>query len=206
MRALVLLVFAVSVISPSFAQEPRRQPNTVGPSALESHAARMEQDAMADLKAGQPATGFFVDLDIVFPTDRQEYEAVGKRILLVFALFSDDQSALPLARAYNGGVPLECLKSVPRDVPSESATAKALGRFRADTLCLLPIDVKRKSNRITIDFAKTHKGLEISSFNLEEPDFVSADVNPASPRMPDPVALSGFINREYPGFGFQVAP
>ena len=206
MRALVLLALAVLAISPSFAQEPRRQPNTVGPSALESHAARMEHGAMADLKAGQPATGFFVDLDIVFPTDRNEYEAVGKRVLLVFALFSDDQAELPLAGAYNGGLPLECLKSVSRHVPPESATAKAFGKFRADTLCLLPIDVKRKSNRITIDFAKSHRGLEVSSYYLEEPDFVSADVNPASSPMPDPVALGAFINREYPGFGFQVIP
>jgi hypothetical protein len=193
------------VPSSSFAQQ-RMQPVTTVPSALESHAARIEHDAVEDLKAGQPSTGTFVDLDAVFPTDKAEYEALGKYALLVFALFSDEQEKLPLAHAYSGDVPLRCLKSIARDVLPASATAKAFGKFRADTLCVLPMDLKRKSSRITIDFTKGYMGLEVSSYVLEEPDFVKTDADPRSSPEPDTATLENFIAREYPGFGFQVRP
>lgn len=205
-RAAVFLFAGFLVASSAFAQVPRRQPNTTGPSALESHAARLEHDAVQDLKDGKPSSGWFVDLDLVFSGDKEEYEAVGKYGLMVFALFSSDQTQLPLAHAYVGGVELKCLPSVSRDVPSDSATAKAFGKFRADTLCLLPLDLEHKSNRISIDFAKSPKGLEVSSFALEEPDFMKADTDLKSNPTPDPVMLQNFVNREYPGFGFQVQP
>jgi hypothetical protein len=194
------------IASSALAQEMRKQPNTPGPSALESHAERMEHDAIQDIQSGNLGTGWFIDLDIVFPTDKEEYEAVGKYALMVFALFSDDRTDLPLAHAYVGGLPLKCLKSVPRDVPSASAMAKAFGKFRADTLCVLPMDVERRSSRITIDFGKIHQDLEVSSYPFEEPDFVKADIDPVSAPMPDPMVLEKFVSREYPGFGFQVRP
>jgi hypothetical protein len=203
--AAVFLLTALLFSSSSFAQVQRRQPNTSGPSALESHTARLEHDAAEDLKAGQPSTGYFVDLDMVFPTDRAEYEAVGKYALLVFALFSDDRGALPLTRVFVGSASLKCLEPISRDVPPASDTAKTFGKFRADTLCVLPIDAERENNKITIDFAKTYKGIEVS-YPSEEPDFVKADINPRSSSVPDPVALEQFITREYPGFGFRVRP
>ena len=206
-RAIACFVASLIIGFPAFAQQ-RRQPDTKGPSALDSHAARLEHDAAEDLKAGKLATGRFVDLDIVFPGDKGEYEAVGKRALMVFALFSNDQTELPLARAYVGGVVLKCTEAVPRDVPPDSATAKSFGKYRADTLCLLPMDVERKSSRVTIDFTRNKQGLEVSSYSLSqaEPDFVKADIDPGPGPAPDPAALREFVEREYPGFGFQVQP
>jgi len=204
-KTAVFCLAGLLVASPALAQQ-RQQPDTMGPSALDSHAARLEHDAVEDLKAGKLANGHFVDLDIVFPGDRQEYEAVGKNFLLVFALFSNDQADLPLARAKAGDVPLKCLKSVSRDVPPDSATAKSFGKYRADTLCLMPVDLERKGSHIVIDFTKNLEGLEVAAFVLNEPDFVKADANPQSASAPDSVALQKFVDREYPGFGFQVQP
>lgn len=205
-KALVFVLAGLAASSPTFAQGQRKQPTTFGPSALESHAARMENDAANDLKTGQASTGSFVDLDIVYPHDKAEYEALGKYALMVFALFSDNQSELPLARADVGGVRLQCLDSISRKVPPKSATAKAFGRFRADTLCLVPVGTARKSGKVKIDFAKNHDNLEVYSTPFEEPPFVKADSNPRSTPRPDPAVLRQFIAREYPGFGFRVRP
>jgi hypothetical protein len=205
-RASAVLLAGVLVTSTALAQEQRRQPNTHGPSALETHAARIEHDAVEDLKTGPAGFPWFVDLDVVFPTDGAEYQALGKYAILVFALFSNDQTELPLARAYVGDVPLKCLGPVSRGVPPESATAKAYGKFRADTLCVLPIGVKRKGSDIKVDFAKNRKGLAISSSLFEEPDFIKADIDPQSLSEADPITLEKIIAREYPGFGFRVRP
>src|SRR5256885_16906231 len=99
-RGVIFFLVGLVIVSPALAQGQRKQPNTTVPSALESHAARMEHDALQDINAGNLATGWFVDLDMVFPADKEEYETVGKYALLVFALFSDDQTGLTLAHAY----------------------------------------------------------------------------------------------------------
>jgi hypothetical protein len=203
-KLLAFLFAALMVTSPSFAQISRKQPTTTGPSALLSHAARMEHDAVEDIKAGHSGTGWFVDIDIVYPTDTAEYEAVGKYALMVFSLFSDDRDELPLAQVKVGGVRLECLDFVPRGVPADSASAKAFGKFRADTLCIVPAVLARNGKGIKLDFTKNHKDVEIGNSPFEEPDFVKADSDPRSPPKPNPAVLQRFIDREYPGFGFQL--
>jgi hypothetical protein len=205
-RVVAFLLAALLMTPPSFAQVSRQQPTTQGPSALESHAARMEHDATEDIKAGQLGTGWFVDIDVVYPTDTAEYEAVGKYALMVFALFSDNRTELPLARVLVGGIQLQCLNFIPRDVPQHSASAKAFGKFRADTLCVVPVDVTRKSKDVKIDFTKGHRDIEVSANPFQEPDFVKADSDPQSTPGPNPVVLQQFIDREYPGFGFRIAP
>ncbi len=205
-RVSFFLVASFLIASSSLAREQRQLPKTVGPSALNSHAARIEHEAVEDLKADRAGSPWSVDLDMVFPIDKAEYEALGKYVILVFALFSNDQTELPLSGAYVGGTPLKCLRPVPRDVPPASATAKAFGKFRSDTLCVLPMDLERAANSVKIDFAKNHKGLDVSYHFItsEEPDFVKADIDPQPLPMPDPVILEKIIAREYPGFGFRV--
>jgi hypothetical protein len=205
-RFLAFLLAAAMMTAPSLAQVSRRQPTTQGPSALEEHAARMEHDAVADIKAGQTGTGWFVDIDVVYPADTAEYQAVGKYALMVFSLFSNDRTELPLANVRVNGISLQCLDFIPRDVPPDSASAKAFGEFRTDTLCVVPVDVARKGTDFKLDFTKNHKDVEVATSPFEEPDFVKADSDPRSPPRPDPAVLQQFIDREYPGFGFQVRP
>lgn len=204
-RFLAFSLATLLAVSPSFAQETRVRSTTAGPSALEAHAARMERDAAENLKAGYPGVGWFVDIDSVYPADTAEYEAVRKSFLMVFSLFSNDRAELPLARVTVGGVQLECPDSMPRDVPLDSATARGFGKFRADTLCIVPVDVARKSKNIKLDFTKSHKNIEIPAYPFEEPDFVKADSDPRPSVTPNLTALQRFIDREYPCFGFRVS-
>ena len=197
-----LLLAGLLLSLPAAAQ--RRQPDTPGPSALADHAARIEHDAAQDLKSDPAGYGWFVDLDLVFPKDRAEYEALGKFAIIVLASFSNDKAELPLSAVYAAGAPLTCLSPVWRDVPPGSATAKAYGTFRSDTLCALPIEAMRKSNSIKVDFAKNRNGLEVSGMAIKEPGFIEADPDPRPSPSPDPLVLEKMIEREYPGFGFRL--
>jgi hypothetical protein len=203
-RIIILLFASTLAAFPASAQQ-RQQPTTYGPNMLSNYAARIEQGAVEDLKADPRSSGWLVDLDVFIPDDRPEFEALGKYTLLVFATFSDNRAELPLAKVYSGGVPLQCLAPVWRDVPPKSASAKAYGKFRSDSLCLLPIDLALKSNSITVDFAKNRKASEVTSYPIGESAMIKADTDPRSPATPDSVVLTKIINREFPGFGFQVS-
>jgi len=191
-------------VFPAQAQTMRQQPTTYGPMSLLAHAARIESDAARDLKTNPEGFGWFLDLDMVFPDNKAEYEALGKYLLLDFSAFSNDAAELPLANVYVGGVALKCSQGRRYDLPSDSATAKAYGKFRMDSLCTLPMPLERMSNVITVDFAKNREGLKMSPVPYDEPAFVKADRDPISSPSPDPVVLEKIVEREYPGFGFGI--
>ena len=134
-------LLAGAILAPSAMAQSVKKPTTYGASALDASNARLEQDAIDELKSNPGGNAWFVDLDMVFPNTREEYEALGKYVILEFNIFSNDQSELPLSKVYVGGVALNCPAVVPRDVPSASATAKAFGKFRMDSLCVLPMEV-----------------------------------------------------------------
>jgi hypothetical protein len=204
MKAGIFVTLGLMLASPALAQATRQQPTTYEPSSLLAHAARIERDATQDLKANPQGFGWFVDLDMYISNDKAEYEALAKYVLLVFSAFSNDPAELPLAKMSAGGVALKCSQGRRYDLPADSATAKAYGNFRADSLCVLPMPVERKTNALTVDFAKSRTGLQISPVPFEEPDFVKADSDPISLPSPDPLILQKILTREYPGFGFGV--
>jgi hypothetical protein len=199
-------LFAGALIALPASAQPTQQPTTYGPSALADHATRIEHHAAEDLKTDPGGFGWSVDLDLYISKNKAEFEALGKYIILVFATFSNDRGELPLARVYSGGAPIKCLAPVWRDVPPQSATAKAYGKFRSDSLCVLPIDLARQNNIIAVDFARNRKSLVVSSYPVGDLDFVKTDQNPRPLPSPDPMVLKRIIAREYPGFGFQVRP
>lgn len=204
-RFFAVLLTGVFLGLPASAQQ-RMQPSTLGPSALADHAARIEHDAVEDLKVN-PARGTgFVDLDAVEPADKAEYLALGRYIILVLATFSEDKTELPLARVYSGGAQLKCLAPVWRDVAAGSATATAYGKFRSDSLCVLPANLARKGGGITVDYTKNQKRLEVTDYPFGEMDLVKADSDLRPSSAPDPAVLKKIIAREYPGFGFEVLP
>lgn len=206
MRSGVATVFLSGIMLsalPAFAQLLQQHPSSYGPSALEDHAARIESYAVEYLKTNSKGP-HSVDIDVYASRDKKEFEALGKYIVLVFASFADNKAELPLSKVYSGRSPIKCLPSVWRNVPSKSATAKANGSFRSDTLCLLPIDMARRSDDIFVDFAKNYRAVKVVSYAFRDIDLLKSDRSSHSFPVPNPDVLKKIIDREYPGFGFRV--
>jgi hypothetical protein len=82
----------------------------------------------------------------------------------------------------------------------------------ASTLAAFPASAQQRQqpttygpNNITVDFAKNRKASEVTSYPIGESAMIKADTDPRSPATPDSVVLTKIINREFPGFGFQVS-
>lgn len=181
-------------------------PTAVGAVTLADMDMRWEMSAISAYQKGlQGPYQRLVEYDRVFPANAEEYRATGKLGILLLSAISRDESELPLAAAYLGGVKLKCIGSARRTVPPKSATSIVYGQFRVDSFCLIPAGIARGKVDLTVDFAKNRKGFLLAE-SMDPPDFVLNDPSPQTGATPNIAELRKIIDREYPGFGIQVSP
>jgi hypothetical protein len=177
-----------------------------GAVSLADFNQRLEADASGYLQKYPPgAISRFVEFDSAFPLDQPEYEAVGKFGIILLSAFSRDESELPLAGVYIGGINLKCVGFVRRNISPASDVSAAFGPFRVDSFCLVPANLLRGDTSISADFAKNRLGFNVGA-GLEAPDFIRADADPKPAAEPDWTILKRIVVREYPGFGIEISP
>lgn len=144
--------------------------------------------------------------DIAYPHDEREFAALDGHAVMLTTALSQERAELPLKRVYvsAGGKEIE-LKAV-RQVLSEqadpaSATAKTFGAFRADTLYLLPVQLRMRPGDLMVDFGGNRTGFKMATLGTPVPDEISRlPTRAPTGAGPSDKALEDFIRREFPSF------
>jgi hypothetical protein len=143
--------------------------------------------------------------DIGYPNGEKEYVSLDGNAVILLTALSQEREELPLPKvsASCGGkeTGFKLLKVVLAELPTDTATAKTFGRFRADALYLLPISLRVQNCDLLVDFQKNRLAFKVATFGTPLP----ADVNnltqiKPSGAGPSESALEAFIRREYPSF------
>jgi len=147
-----------------------------------------------------------VFFDIGYPQDEKESAALDANAVILFTALSQDRDELPLKRVYavseGKEIELKLLKIVLAELPTtDTASAKAFGRFRADALFLLPISLRVKNCDLLVDFQKKRLAFKVTTLGTPLPEELKNLPRVRSTGAgPSPSTLEAFIKREYPTF------
>jgi hypothetical protein len=203
-----LLVVALSILlaAAANAQTLTQRPVSQGAVTPAEMTERLEKSAVRTKAQAPKGAARGSSVDFAWPSSAEEYQAIGKYVLVLVSVVTQDAAELPLRRVYvtvNGEqTELVKLSSQRSDVKKGSITHSILGPFREDGFYVAPAGPMMSDGYLQADFA-----IRSSNFNLYKlpgtpPDFVKADNNPmpakdAAPNMP---ALKALLKREYQGF------
>jgi hypothetical protein len=162
---------------------------------------RLEEDAAHMAKYDFAAHPYTVSFDYVYPTNPDEYQALGANGVILVAAVAKDPKALPvkqvILRFGVKDVVLQPIASRQSTVPATSALAKDVGDNREDAFFLLPSVLPGASAELVIVFAVPGRQFQAGRLSLAPPDASKTVVKPpVGP--PDPVVLQAVLAREYP--------
>jgi hypothetical protein len=166
---------------------------------LEKAAVRTREQAPKGAARGS-------SIDFCWPSSVEEYQAIGKYVLVLVSVVTQDAAELPLRRVYvtvNGEqTELVRLSSQRRDVRKGSTAFLILGPFREDGFYVAPAGLMMSDGYLQADFAVRRNNFNLYKLPGTAPDFIKADKDPmpakdATPNMP---ALKALLTREYQGF------
>ena len=140
-------------------------------------------------------------------TTPAEFEALGRHVVFLFAIWTQKPEWLPIKRIYvrADGKELQVYKVSSWSTPVDdgSLTAKMFGSHREDGFYLVPGGAMLRKGQIVMDLGDNRTGwvmMELPS-NVATADagrFPNPD--PAPNAKPDLKALQGLIQRRFPGF------
>jgi len=146
--------------------------------------------------------------DFTYPSTPKEDAELNRNAALLITVVTQNSEELPLKRVYlrnpaGDETELTVFASYYASTESDPGVKKALGPFRAEVLCLLPIARIFTKAALHIDFARNRVGFLLAEFPVTPPDdFLLADKG----RYPDPKkpisteVLRAFLLRELPDF------
>ncbi len=170
--------------------------------------ARMRQrieKAAIDYAADAPISRI-VFYDISFPGDEQEFAALDGNAVMLFTSLSQNRKELPLERVYvlyeGKKIELKLLETVLAEMDSTNTpSTKVFGKFRADSLYLLPMSLYVKNADLHVDFRETKGIFKVGTLGTPLPDELNRlfSLKPSGAG-PSQSALEAFIKSVYPGF------
>jgi hypothetical protein len=181
---------------------------THGPVSFAAFESRIEADAQGYITRYPGASADrFIEFDTTMPLESPEYEAMGKYAIVLVAAFSQKSEELPLGVLRAGDLELHCVGRISRTVPDGTAAAKFFGANRVDAFYIAPVAVLKRGAILNADFARNRSGFMAGKLNAgDAPDFITSDQNDEPTHLPGAEALKTMVEREYPGFGIEVAP
>jgi hypothetical protein len=206
MRRLVVVALALFVSTTANAQTLTQRPVSQGAVTPADMTERLEKAAMRTKEQAPKGAARGSSVDFCWPSSVEEYRAIGKYVLVLVSVVTQDAAELPLRRVYvtvNGEqTELVRLSSQRRDVRKASTTYPVLGPFREDAFYVAPAGLMMSDGLLQADFAIRRNNFNLYKLPGAPPDFVKADNNPmpardATPNMP---ALKALLRREYQGF------
>jgi len=206
MRRLLIVALALFVATTADAQTLTRRPVSQGAVTPADMTERLEKAAMRTKEQAPKGAARGSSIDFCWPASAEEYQAIGKYVLVLVSVVTQDAAELPLRRVYvtvNGEqTELAKLSSQRRDVKKGSTTHPILGPFREDGFYVAPAGLMMRDGYLQADFAIRRSNFNLYKLPGTPPDFVKADNDPmpardATPNMP---ALKALLTREYQGF------
>ena len=206
MRRLLIVALAVFVATTANAQTLTRRPVSQGAVTPADMTERLEKAAMRTKEQAPKGAARGSSIDFCWPSSVEEYQAIGKYVLVLVSVVTQDAAELPLRRVYvtvNGEqTELARLSSQRRDVKKGSTTHPILGPFREDGFYVAPAGLMMRDGYLQADFAIRRNNFNLYKLPGTPPDFVKADNDPmpardATPNMP---TLKALLTREYQGF------
>jgi hypothetical protein len=206
MRRLLIVALALFVSSAANAQTLTQRPVSQGAVTPEDMTERLEKAALRTKAQAPKGAARGSSVDFCWPSSAQEYQAIGKYVLVLVSVVTQDAAELPLRRVYVtvNGEQTELLKlsSQRRDVKKASITHPILGPFREDGFYVAPAGLMMSDGYLQADFAIRRENFNLYKLPGAPPDFVKADNDPmpAKDAAPDMPALKALLRREYRGF------
>jgi hypothetical protein len=205
MRGLLIVALAVFVSATANAQTLTQRPVSQGAVTPADMTERLEKAAMRTKEQAPKGAARGSSIDFCWPSNAEEYQAIGKYVLVLVSVVTQDAAELPLRRVYvtvNGEqTELVKLSSQRRDAKG-STTFSIFGPFREDGFYVAPAGLMMSDGYLQSDFAIRRNNFNLYKLPGTPPDFVKVDNDPmpakdATPNMP---ALKALLTREYQGF------
>jgi hypothetical protein len=206
MPRLLIVALALLVSSAASAQTLTQRPVSQGAVTPEDMTERLEKAALRTKAQAPKGAARGSSIDFCWPSSAEEYQAIGKYVLVLVSVVTQDAAELPLRRVYVtlNGEQTELLKlsSQRRDVKKASTTFSILGPFREDAFYVAPAGLMMSDGYLQADFAIRRENFNLYKLPGTAPDFIKADKDPmpAKDAAPDMPALKALLRREYQGF------
>ena len=206
MRRLLFVALALFASTAADAQTLTKRPVSQGAVTPADMTERLEKAALRTKEQAPKGAARGSSIDFCWPSSDAEYQAIGKYVLVLVSVVTQDAAELPLRRVYvtiNGEqTELTRLSSQRRDVEKGSTTFSILGPFREDGFYVAPAGLMMRDGFLQADFATRRNNFNLYKLPGTPPDFIKADDNPmpstgATPNMPP---LKALLTREYKGF------
>jgi hypothetical protein len=206
MRGLLIVALALFVSAAANAQTLTQRPVSQGAVTPADMTERLEKAALRTREQAPKGAARGSSIDFCWASSIEEYRAIGKYVLVLVSVVTQDAAELPLRRVYvtvNGEqTELVKLSSQRRDVGKGSTTFSILGPFREDGFYVAPAGLMMSDGYLQADFAIRRNNFNLYKLPGTAPDFIEADKDPmparaATPNMP---ALKALLTREYQGF------
>jgi hypothetical protein len=206
MRRLLIIALALFVSTAAGAQTLNQRPVSQGAVTPADMTVRLEKAAQRTREQAPKGAARGSSIDFCWPSSAGEYRDIGKYVLVLVSVVTQDAGELPLRRVYvtvNGEqTELVRLSSQRRDVSKGSTTFSILGPFREDGFYVAPAGLMMSDGYLQADFAIRRNNFNLYKLPGTPPDFVKADNNPmpAKDTVPNMPALKALLTREYRGF------
>ncbi|KRQ93901.1 hypothetical protein CQ12_30880 [Bradyrhizobium jicamae] len=203
---LLLVALTLFLSLAAEAQTLTQRPVSQGAVTPAKMTERLEKAALRTKEQAPKGAARGSSVDFCWPASAEEYRAIGKYVLVLISVVTQDAAELPLRRVYvtvNGEqTELVKLSSQRSDVSRKSTTYSILGPFREDGFYVAPAGLMVSDGYLQADFAVRRTGFNLYKLPGTPPDFVKADNNPMPARdaTPDMPALKALLKREYQGF------
>ena len=142
MRRLLIVALALFVSTAANAQTLTQRPVSQGAVTPADMTERLEKAAVRTKEQAPKGAARGSSVDFCWPSSVEEYQAIGKYVLVLVSVVTQDAAELPLRRVYvtvNGEqTELVRLSSQRRDVRKASTTFSILGPFREDGFYVAP--------------------------------------------------------------------
>jgi hypothetical protein len=206
MRRLLNVALALFVSTAAGAQTLSQRPVSQGAVTPAEMTERLEKAALRTREQAPKGAARGSSIDFCWPSSVEEYREIGKYVLVLVSVVTQDAAELPLRRVYvtvNGEqTGLTRLSSQRRDVNKASTTFSILGPFREDAFYVAPAGLMMSDGYLQADFAIRRENFNLYKLPGTAPDFIKGDKDPmpakdATPNMP---VLKTLLTREYRGF------
>ena len=206
MRRLLIVALALFASAAAGAQTLTQRSVSQGAVTPADMTERLENSALRTQEQAPKGAARGSSVDFCWPSSATEYQAIGKYVLVLVSVVTQDAAELPLRRVYvtvNGEqTELVRLSSQRRDVKKGSTAYSILGPFREDGFYVAPAGLMMSDGYLQADFAVRRNNFNLYKLPGSPPEFVKADDKPmpagdAAPNMP---ALKALLAREYQGF------
>ena len=207
MRRLLIVALALFVSTAAGAQTLSQRPVSQGAVTPADMTERLEKAAVRTKEQAPKGAARGSSVDFCWPSSVEEYRAIGKYVLVLVSVVTQDAAELPLRRVYvtvNGEqTELTRLSSQRRDVAKGSTTFSILGPFREDGFlrrARRPDDERWLSaGRLRDPVATTSISISCRARRRTSSRRTITRCRPrdATPNMP---ALKALLTREYQGF------